>query len=561
MGAAIGAATSAVAARALGLPPPLTRSVSVRRGIGLRARDGVILRTDHYAPMLPDAPTVLVRTPYGRTGVHAVAARILAERGFHVVISSCRGTFGSGGAFDPMRHEREDGLDTVDWLRRQRWFTGVLGTFGQSYVGYAQWAIADVPELAAMATAATASEFRGPTYSGESFSLFTTLAWASLIQAQTGPWLGNTVELLRGQPRLHQGLRHLPLGEADRIATGAEVGFFRRWVEHAGAEPAAADVYWGELGHWHRLPEVTAPVLMVGGWHDIFLPWQLRDYAALRSAGAQPHLTIGPWTHGSLGLFATALRESIAWLQWHLRREQPAVARERPVRVCVDGGGGWRDFDDWPPDGVRTQSWFLRAGGGLEPSAPSTGATEASGDRFRYDPADPTPSVGGPLLVSNVAGKRDNRELEARPDVLVYSSAALESDVELIGPVSATVLVRASRPHFDVFARLCDVEPSGRSLNVCDGLVRATPGRFPVDADGVHTTPVELWPTAYRFRAGHRIRLQISAGAHPRYARNPGTGESLATATGLRAVEIEVFHDADRPSAVHLPIVSAAARA
>src|SRR5262249_26168899 len=147
------------AARALGLPPPLTDQVRVRRAIGIRARDGVILRTDHYAPAVPGAPTVLVRTPYGRAGLHGLAARGVAESGFHVVMSSCRGTFDSGGVFDPLRHERDDGLDTMDWLRRQPWFTGRLGTLGVSYVGYTQWAIADVPEIEAMATIVTASQF------------------------------------------------------------------------------------------------------------------------------------------------------------------------------------------------------------------------------------------------------------------------------------------------------------------------------------------------------------------------------------------------------------------
>src|SRR5690349_4350847 len=155
-GVASGVASSA-AARALGLPPRRTREVRARRAIPVRTRDGVILRTDHYAPALATAPTVLVRTPYGRGGLSAVAARLLAERGFHVVMQSCRGTGGSGGAFDPMRRERDDGLDTVAWLRRQPWFTGRLGTYGPSYVGYTQWAIADVPELAAMATVVTAS--------------------------------------------------------------------------------------------------------------------------------------------------------------------------------------------------------------------------------------------------------------------------------------------------------------------------------------------------------------------------------------------------------------------
>jgi uncharacterized protein len=537
------------------LSPPVTRSVRVRRNIGVRARDGAVLRTDHYAPQLESAPTVLIRTPYGRTGLAGVAARTVAERGFHVVISACRGTGGSSGVFDPMRHERDDGLDTVDWLRRQPWFTGRLGTFGPSYVGYTQWAIADVPELRAMATAVTATQFRDPMYAGESFSLFTSLAWASLIQAQTGPWFSNTVELLRGQPRLQRALSHLPLLEADLVATGAEVAFFRRWVTLAGAAgsvkaDAPTDDYWTALRHDHRIGDVSAAVHMVGGWHDIFLPWQIRDYAALRAAGARPYLTIGPWTHGSRGLTGTAFREGIAWLRAHLRGEVDGL-RERPVRLFVSGDGGWREYDDWPPPGgAPPQRWFLGAGGTLTRDEPEPGEASA----FTYDPADPTPSVGGPVLVANVAGARDNRDLEARPDVLVFSSAPLARDLEVIGPVSATVHVRASRPYLDVFVRLCDVDPAGRSVNICDGLVRVTPGRPGAAEDGTLAVPVEMWPTAHRFRAGHRIRVQVSGGAHPRSARNTGTGDPLATAVALQPVRIQVCHDAEHPTNVRLPV-------
>jgi putative CocE/NonD family hydrolase len=535
--------TTATAARVLRLPPPLTRDVRVRSGIGLRSRDGTILRTDHYAPALADAPTVLVRTPYGRGGVNAVAARVLAERGFHVVVSSCRGTGGSSGRFDPMLHERDDGLDTVDWLRRQPWFTGRLGTFGPSYVGYTQWAIADVPELAAMATVVTASQFQEPTYAGESFSLFTTLAWASLLSAQAGPWLSNAVELLRGQPRLHSAFGHLPLSEVDLLATGEEVAFFRRWLELAGGNDS--DDYWSSLNHDHRVGAVTAPVLMIGGWHDIFLPWQLRDYERLRSGGARPQLIIGPWTHGSYGLLAAALRESVSWLRAHLRGETEFLPAQ-PVRLFIEGTGEWRDYDDWPPDGTAQQAWFLQRYGGLAPTEPPASTM----DMFRYDPADPTPSVGGPLLVANVSGPRDNRALEARPDVLAYTSTVLDTDMEVVGPVHATIHVRASRPYYDIFVRLCDVEPSGRSLNVCDGLIRVRPGRCPTDDDGVSTVDVELWPAAHRFAAGHRLRLQVSGGAHPRYARNTGTDQPLATAVDLQPVEIEVRHG----SVVHLPV-------
>jgi putative CocE/NonD family hydrolase len=519
-------------------------------------RDGVILRTDHYAPAVDSAPTVLVRTPYGRTGLHGLAARIVSECGFHVVMSSCRGTSDSGGVFDPLRHERDDGLDTMDWLRQQPWFTGRLGTFGVSYVGYTQWAIADVPEIEAMATVVTASQFRDPTYAGESFSLYTTLAWVSLLSSQGNTWLANTVELLRGQPRLREAFAHLPLNEADRLATGEEVAFFRRWLSLAGRATDEVDDYWRDLDHQHRLSGTTARVLMIGGWHDILLPWQLRDYAALRAAGAQPHLTIGPWTHGSGGLFTGALRESIAWLRAHLYGEKHYL-RQHPVRVNVVGGGGWREYDDWPPPGISTvRPWYLHAGGRLSQHEP----LPSTPDRFLYDPKDPTPSVGGPLLLTNVAGPRDNREIEARPDVLVYTTGILDTDVEIIGPVSATVWVRASRPYFDIFVRLCDVQGSGRSLNVCDGLVRVAPGRYPTGADGTSAVAVELWPTAHRFRAGHRIRLQVSGGAHPRYARHTGTDDPLATAINLWPVRVEVFHDPDRPSAVHLPVAACRSR-
>jgi putative CocE/NonD family hydrolase len=547
--------------RALRLPEPLTDDVRVRRGFAIRTRDGVALRTDHYAPVLhpthrgspmPDvAPAVLVRTPYGRGGFNAVAARALASLGFHVIVSSCRGTADSGGVFDPLRNERDDGLDTVDWLRRQLWFDGHLGTFGPSYVGYTQWAIADVPELTAMATAVTASQFRDPVYAGASFALHTTLAWVSFLAAQKAPWSRAAIEMLRGQPKLTRALHHMPLGEADAIATGAEVEFFRRWLALAGADPAESDAYWRDLRHDGRVPDVHAPVLMVGGFCDIFLPWQLRDYAALRAAGARPQLTIGPWTHGSAGLLGATLRESAQWLRAHLRGDT-ALLRRHPVRVHVENGG-WREYDDWPPFPGQTQSWFLHSGFRLDPSSPTSPSTS---DRFRYDPADPTPSVSGPVLLSNVSRPRDNRALEARPDVLVYTSEVLRHDLEIVGSVSATIYVNASQPYLDVFVRLCDVAPDGVSLNVCDGLERVTPGRFPTGSDGVSAVDVEVWPAGHRFRAGHRLRVQVSGGAHPRYARNPGTDSPLwsADATRMRPVDVQIWRDADHPSAIRLPV-------
>ncbi|MER7331818.1 MULTISPECIES: CocE/NonD family hydrolase [unclassified Micromonospora] len=551
-----------LAAAALRLPPARTRRVTVTRGIPVRVRDGVPLRTDHYAPDLPGAPTVLIRTPYGRGGPMRLLGRLAAERGFHVVVQSCRGTFGSGGTFDPLVHERDDGLDTLDWLRRQPWWSGAFGMFGASYQGFVQWALAADAgrELRAMVAVVTASGTRDSTYAGESFALDTVLTWAELLQAQTVPWLARQWELKRGQPRLTAALAHLPLVEADRVATGVTVPFFQEWLRHHTPDAG----YWRERVFGGRIAEVSAPVAMVTGWHDIFLPAQLRDFAALRAAGAHPRLTVGPWTHGSPGLFVAALREGLDWLDEHLAGRPPrraarrgtAAGRAAPARVHVGGaGGGWRDLPDWPPPAAPIR-WHLHAGGRLDTSAPAPSAP----DRFRYDPADPTPSLGGPLLVAQRAGPVDNRPVEARPDVLTFTSAPLDEPVEVIGPVRAEIHLRSELSHLDVFVRLCDVDRRGRSWNVCDGLARVAPGRYPTDPAGVVRVPVELWPTAHRFAPGHRLRVQVSGGAHPRYARNPGTGEPLGAAVTLRAGWREILHDPQRPSAVVLPIMPTAAQ-
>ncbi|MEU9826033.1 CocE/NonD family hydrolase [Micromonospora chersina] len=538
-----------LAAAALRLPAARTRRITVMRDLPVRVRDGVTLRADHYAPDLPGAPCVLIRTPYGRGGPVRLLGRLLAERGYQVVIQSCRGTYGSGGEFAPLVHERDDGLDTLDWLRRQPWWTGAFGMFGASYQGFVQWAVAAeaADELRAMVAVVTASATRDSTYAGESFALDTVLTWAELLQAQTVPWLARQWELKRGQPRLTRALAHLPLVEADRVATGVTVPFFQEWLRHHTPE---AD-YWRTRIFGDRIAEVRAPVAMVSGWQDIFLPAQLDDYARLRAAGARPRLTVGPWTHGSPGLLVAALREGLDWLDEHLAG-RPAPGRA-PVRVHVGGaGGGWRDLPDWPPPAEPVR-WHLHAGRMLAPAPPAGSAP----DRFRYDPADPTPSLGGPLLVAQRAGAVDNRPVEARPDVLTYTSAPLAGAVEVVGPVRAEIHVRSELSYLDVFVRLCDVDRRGRSWNVCDGLVRVAPGRFPRDASGVVRVPVTLWPAGHRFAPGHRLRVQVSGGAHPRYARNPGTGEPLGTAVTLRAGWREVLHDSEHPSALVLPVVPA----
>jgi hypothetical protein len=267
----------------------------------------------------------------------------------------------------------------------------------------------------------------------------------------------------------------------------------------------------------------------------------LEEFRALAEAGLDTQLVVGPWPHAAGPGLLAGLREGLAWFDLHLRGQEARRASAR-VRVEVMGGGGRRELDAWPP-ATTARRWHLQAGGGLAEAPPA--ASEPDG--FRYDPADPTPAVGGTSLSSN-SGSRDNRALEARADVLTYTSAPLEDDVEVIGPVFAELFVTSSTEHFDVFARLCDVEPSGRSTNVCDGILRCGPST-------AQPVRVDLWPTAHRFGRGHRLRLQVSGGAHPRFSRNPGTGEPLATGTRLAASDRTVAHDPDRPSRVTLPVL------
>jgi putative CocE/NonD family hydrolase len=215
----------------------------------------------------------------------------------------------------------------------------------------------------------------------------------------------------------------------------------------------------------------------------------------------------------------------------------------------VQGEGGWREFDDWPPPATPTE-WYLHADGRLatEPPAPDASADP---ERYRYDPADPTPSIGGIGMLTG--GAIDNRGLEARDDVLVYTSDELTEPLELVGPVEAVVHLESTLDHVDVFVRVCDVHPDGASFNVCDALQRYTPDTIARDEHGVFTARFDLWPIGHRFAAGHRLRVQVASGCHPVYARNLGTGEPATTAVDMVTNDVAVHHAPGRESKVTLP--------
>lgn len=541
---------SEILARRMHLPRPHTQDVVCEQDLRTDMDDGAVLLADRWvARELRDRPqpTVLVRSPYGRRQIVGLLfGRLLAERDLQVVIQSVRGTFGSEGQFNPF-DERADGLATLRWLRAQPWHRQRIAMLGPSYLGLVQWAVAPEAgdDLVALAIQVSASQFHGQTYAGGGLSLETMASWMVIVAEQErrlAPVV--TARALRRLPAL---LSDGPIADLDQRATGTEVAWFREGMANTHRE----DAYWVARDFAAGVAKVTAPVQLIGGWYDIFLPWMLEDFAALREAGHEPRLMIGPWTHTAPGLMAAGIRHGLGWLRARLL-DDARLLRGGAVRLFVTGersGGGWRELTSWPPPDVSEWRLWLAGGGQLD-DRPPEGA--APGDRYRYDPADPTPSLGGPVLLAREP-VLDNRPLEARADVLTYTSDPLPAVTEAIGPVQVELWVRSNSPYFDVFARVCDVDPAGVSRNVCDALARVMPGRFEQSSDEAWRVAFTLWPTAHRFAAGHRVRLQVSSGAHPRYARNPGTGQDLAAATGSRAVDIEVLHDLDHPSVLILP--------
>jgi putative CocE/NonD family hydrolase len=545
--AAVGKALS----RAWSLPPQRNR-VAVERDVHVPMSDGTVLLANHYVPVsVASAATVLIRCPYGRSGPFGLLnAQLLAERGYHVLMQSCRGTFGSGGEFEPMRHEIADGQDTVAWLREQSWFDGRLATYGASYLGFVQWALAidPPPELAAVIVHVGPHDFSRTAYRNGVFDLYNYVGWTDLIahQETTGPLQG-LVRMATAERRLRPVLDRLPAATGFADLLGREPAWSERWLEH----PQLTDPFWAPLQCGAALERITVPVLVVGGWHDLFIEQTLEQYRALAARGVPARLLIGPWTHLDLTTkAAAAIMESLAWLDRYAgpgraRGDTPpsAAASEDSVRIWVGGAGEWREIPGWPPPGTAQQRWHLGAHGSLSTREPSSDVPAVS---FRYDPADPTPSPGGAILAVT-GGSRDNRAVERRLDVLVFSSDPLDEPVEVVGEVAAELSVARDNPYADLFVRLCDVDPRGRSRNVCDGIVRLT-GDDPLSG----TVRVSLIGAAHRFGRGHRIRLQVAGGAHPRFARNPGNGQVDAAPEDLVPTQYEIGLDAARPSVLLL---------
>jgi len=403
--------------RAWSLPPQRNR-VAVERDVQVPMSDGVVLLADHYLPVsVASAATVLVRCPYGRSGPFALQnAQILAERGYHVLMQSCRGTFGSGGEFEPMRHEIADGQDTVAWLREQSWFDGRLATYGASYLGFVQWALAmdPPPELVAVIVHVGPHDFSRSAFRNGAFDLYNYVGWSDLVahQESTGR-LRALVRTATAERRLRPVLDRLPVAAGVRDLLGREPTMSERWMEH----PQLSDPFWAPLQCGAALERVTVPVLVVGGWQDLFIEQNLEQYRTLAARGVPTRLLVGPWAHLDITTKgAAAIVESMAWLDRYAGPGKargngpesrgngpesrgngseargagpaPAARPDHSARIWVggQGAGEWREISGWPPAGTTQQRWHLGAHGSLSTREPSPKSRRSASATTRPTP-------------------------------------------------------------------------------------------------------------------------------------------------------------------------------
>lgn len=568
----------------------------VEKNLPVAMRDGVTLATDVYRPASDSPhPVVLLRLPYNKEqpALLFLAGDILriAHAGYAVVVQDCRGTWQSGGEFSPFFQEASDGVDSIAWAAAQPWSTGMVGTMGASYYGATQWlaAMEAPPALKAMAPFITTDQYYDKwTYQGGAFQLGFILQWATatfgvaeavrrvVAGRATGASIG---EAIADADQVAARYWHTPL--ADLPGMGDRAPYVADWLAHPDY-----DAYWQAIAPRERYAAITAPALNFGGWYDLFLGGTLANYTAMKSRTRQK-LVIGPWVHGynggvyaerNFGLMAhdavaEVTAEQIRWFDHWLKGQDNGVPAEKPVKIFVMGADAWREEADWPLPDTDWQCWYLhsggRAGSDLEDGTLDTRAPASEPhDAYRYDPHDPVSTVGGAtflpgLFVAANAGPRDQRAIEARADVLTYTSAVLTRDLEVTGPVRLVLYVRSDAPDTDFTGKLCDVYPDGRAMILTDGILRAryresfTAPR-PLCAGEIHRLEIDLVATANVFRAGHRLRLEVSSSNFPRFDRNTNTGGVIAreSAADFRTAHNEIWHDERHASHLVLPVIA-----
>lgn len=570
--------------------------VIFERNIDVPMRDGCVLKADLFRPDSPDKlPVLLNRTPYDKKfpqiSYNTLDAIRAAQRGYNVVFVDCRGRFESPGTFTCFVDEPRDGYDTIEYVARQPWADGQVGSFGASYMGATQWLAATQvpPSLKAMVPSITASDYHdGWTYQGGAFSLFFNVSWlmSNLALARLMREREESAEarkelaaIMGTMDNMRERMDFMPLRDYPLFRAGAP--YFFDWLEHP-----YYDEYWRKLCIEEYHAKINVPTLNVGGWYDIFQGGSVRNYVGMKARGANdaarmPRLVMGPWYHtlplaSLVGQVDMGYRSSYASIdydgmqldffdQWLKGRRGGDQA---PVRLYVMGANDWRDESEWPLPDTEWRRYYLHSRGNAN-SAFGDGAlsTEAPGneppDSFLYNPLNPVPTNGGGLCCYHNAvpgGAFDQAMVEHRSDVMVYSTEPVSEDLEVTGPIKLTLYASSSAPDTDFTAKLVDVTPCGFARNLTDGIIRArvresqsepklmTPGK-------VYEFTIDMWSTSNLFKAGHRIRLEVSSSNFPRFDRNHNTGHELFTDAETRPALQTVMHDRGFASYLTLPVI------
>jgi putative CocE/NonD family hydrolase len=575
-------------------------SILIEKNSMVPMRDGVKLATDVYRPNEEGSfPVLLARLPYNKDPLDGLAQAAIdavraVQQGYVVVVQDCRGRFASEGEFSPLVDEASDGVDTIDWIIQQPWASGQVGMVGGSYLGLTQWLLAkEHPKaLRAIAPAVTTSNYyQAPfRHQGGVLDLGCALSWSlgmvpeelqrRLRQGRASMQQMGAFMQLMGDPSAL--LEHLPLVDQPLLREFAP--FYLDWLNHP-----TYDAYWKRLAHSEFYEQMTVPALNIGGWYDLFLGGTLANYIGMKqrggSAAARAHqrLVIGPWSHinrtgmfpeRTYGLTAGGIvvdldGMQLRWYDHWLKGEENGVEQDKPVKLFVMGLDQWRDEEDWPLPNTQFRPYYLHSAGHAK-SATGNGtlSTEVPADEpediYLYDPRHPVPTTGGAILLSlaPVEGPRDQRAVEAREDVLCYSTPVLEKPVEVTGPIELVLYISSSARDTDFTGKLVDVSPDGRAEILTDGILRAryresfTEPKL-LEPGQIYELHLDLWATSNLFKAGHRIRLEVSSSNFPRFDRNTNTGGVIETETEQDFVPAvnRIYHDGAHPSHLILPII------
>ena len=563
-------------------------SVVTQSGVEAKMRDGTVLRADIYRPNADGKfPVLLQRTPYDKRNEAGFAIKAV-ERGFVVVVQDVRGRYTSEGEWYPFKNESNDGYDTVEWAAALPSSNGKVGMFGGSYVGATQMltAIAHPPHLAGLCPVVTASNYHdGWTYQGGAFEQWFNESWTSGLAQDTldREVLRNTnaVNGMWTTPLSEYPLFKLPKAEADSELSRTLAPYFRDWLAHPDY-----DDYWKRWSIEEHYTEINVPILSVAAWYDIFLGGSLRNYVGIKEFGASEVARKGQRLMVTIGGHAGSGRkigdidfgpsaefdEDAVILDWYdflFKGATNKFSSPKPVKLFVMGANQWRDEDDWPLPRAHEVKYFLhssgkansvRGDGALDTTMPRKEAP----DHYKYDPTNPAPTIGGPLCCDGKhlkPGPRDQRPVEARDDVLIFSTPAMSQDTEVTGPVRIELFASSSAVDTDFLAKLVDVGPDGFAQNLTEGIVRARyrdSQEHPalMNPDQIYKFSIDMWATSNVFKKGHRLRLEVSSSNFPRFDRNLNTGEEPAFATKSIPATNSIYHDADHPSVLIVQIVT-----